>query len=95
MFDPAKCWHFKVPRLIMAISQRETKISTATLRAGVDEEDRGETCMVSGSTTAKAGDLVLQGIDSSPAANPEIWERIVRMLPIFPYWIAALILTRL
>jgi hypothetical protein len=37
-------------------------------------------CVTCHSATAKAGDLVLQGIDSSPAANPEVWEKIVRKI---------------
>ena len=32
------------------------------------------------SATAKAGNLVLQGIDPSPAANPAIWEKILRKI---------------
>lgn len=37
-------------------------------------------CVACHSATAKAGNLVLQGIDPSPAANPGIWEKVVRKL---------------
>ena len=37
-------------------------------------------CVTCHSATAKAGNLVLQGIDPSPAANPAIWEKVVRKI---------------
>jgi hypothetical protein len=37
-------------------------------------------CVTCHSATVKAGGLVLQGIDPSPAANPAIWEKVIRKI---------------